>query len=230
MWIARFTMENFLTGHNIVRLVLILSCIPIIVTASYAVIIYKRLGKTLKLFSFFLFLSAIIQIASGLAWWARLNNMPLLHLYTATGFVLIALFYRQIFREALDGRLILVIIIIFLLYAIYNAIPFQLLFRFNSKVLTVESVLVIIFSLATFILFLNEHEQNIRIPESKSIRWINSGLLIFYSSNLLMFYFGDIMNRSFPVYLSQYTWILHDCFSAIMYFCFFIGLWKHHKM
>lgn len=223
-------METFLTEHNIVKLVLIISCIPIIVTAAYAAIIYKRFGKTLKLFSLFLFLSAIIQIASGLAWWFKINNMPLLHLYTATGFVFIALFYRQIFLETLDGRIILVVIGIFLFFAIYNAIPFQLLFRFNSNVLTVESILIIIFSLAAFILLLNEHAQNIRIPDSKSIRWINSGLLIFYSSNLLMFYFGDIMNRSFPVYLSQYTWILHNFFSVITYSCFFIGLWKHQKM
>lgn len=223
-------METFLTGHSIVRLVLIVSCIPIIVTAIYAAIIYKRLGKTLKLFSFFLFLSAIIQIASGIAWWGRVNNMPLLHLYTAVGFVLIALFYRQVFIEALDGRIIPGVIGVFLVFAIYNAIPFQLLFRFNSNVLTVESSLIIIFSLAAFILLLNEYAQNIGIPGTKSIRWINSGLLIFYSSNLLMFHFGDIMNRSFPVYLSQYTWILHDFFSAITYICFFIGLWKHQKI
>ncbi|HTF03087.1 MAG TPA: hypothetical protein VK826_03645 [Bacteroidia bacterium] len=218
-----------MADQNFIKLVLVISCIPVLGAAIYAAIIFKQLGKTLKLFSLFLFLSAAIQVASGAFWWFRINNMPLLHFYTAAGFVCISLFYRKIFRDVLDGRIMIAAIILFLFFAIYNAIPPTLLLKFNSTVLTVESVIIIIFSLSTFILFLNEHSKEIRTADSKSINWINSGLLIYYSSNLLLFYFGEIMDRSFPVYLSRYSWILHDFFSATMYFCFFVGLWKRHK-
>ncbi|MEO5643392.1 MAG: hypothetical protein ABIQ40_14680 [Bacteroidia bacterium] len=155
--------------------------------------------------------------------------MPLLHLYVAGGFICILLFYREIFRDVLHHNVLLVIGAIFLLFTLYNAFPLELLFRFNSKVLTAESVLIIIFSLSTFMLLLNAESNEVLITERKTLNWINSGFFIYYSSSLLIFYFSDVMARVFPVYLNQNTWILHSFFSIIMYSCFIIALWKRPK-
>ncbi len=170
-----------------------------------------------------------MQLTSGIAWGCGINNMPLLHIYVAVGFVLIALFYREVFREILNPVIILIVCISFISFALYNCFPLQLLFRFNAKALTVESVLVIIFSLSTFILLLNKQSLEVIIPERKILNWINSGFFIYYSSSLLIFYFSDVMARMLPVYLNQNTWVLHSFFSMIMYSCFIIALWKRPK-
>jgi hypothetical protein len=214
---------------NLVKAILVISCIPVFVAAIYAAIIYSHLGKTLKRFSFFLFLSAAMQLASGIAWWCGMNNMPLLHLYVAVGFVCIALFYREVFKDVLHPQVMLLVCAAFILFALYNIFPIEMVFRFNSKVLTAQSVLVIIFALSTFLLLLNEQSKEVLIPERKILNWINSGFFIYYSSSLLIFYFSDVMARVLPVYLNQNTWILHSFFSIIMYSCFIIALWKRPK-
>lgn len=222
-------MNDLLNERNIVKFGLVISCIPVFVAAVYAAMLYNRLGSVLKRFSFFLFLSAAIQLASGIAWWCGMNNMPLLHLYVTGGFVCIALFYREVFKSVLHPHIMLFIAAGFLLFALFNAFPVEMLFRFNSKALTVESVLIIIFALSTFMLLLNEQSEDILIPERKILNWINSGFFIYYSSSLLIFYFSDAMARMLPVYLNQNTWILHSFFSIIMYSCFIVALWKRPK-
>lgn len=183
----------------------------------------------LKIFAAFLFLSAVIQLASAIAWFCKTNNMPLLHFYVAAGFVGIALFYREVFSQVLDRRIMLVVTILFVLFTLTRLFPTERIFRFNAMALTVESVLVIIFSLATFLLFLNDLEKQLNMPSQKTIRWINAGFFIYYSSSLLIFYFSDMMAQYFPVYINQYTWIIHSFFSVVMYSCFIIALWKRPK-
>lgn len=222
-------MEDLLSNLNFAKSVIVFSFFPVFAAAVYAAIIFRQLGKKLKLFSIFLFLSAAVQLVSGIMWWNKINNMPLLHLYVAGGFVCIVLFYREVFRGVLHPRIMLLVGGAFLLFALFNAFPVEMLFRFNSKALTVESVLVIIFALSTFMLLLNEQSEEIFIPERKILNWINSGFFIYYSSSLLIFYFSDAMARMLPVYLNQNTWILHSFFSIIMYSCFIIALWKRPK-
>ena len=222
-------METLKHDINIAKSIIVISFLPVFIAAISALVEFRTLGRKLKLFSAFLFLSAIIQLISGIMWWNRINNMPLLHLYVATGFICILLFYQEVFKEVLNPRIMLIVGGVFLLFALYNAFPTELIFRFNSRVLTVESVLVIIFALSTFMLLLNQAAQDVLIPEKTALNWINSGFFIYYSSSLLIFYFSDVMARVLPVYLNRNTWLLHSFFSIIMYSCFIVALWKRPK-
>jgi hypothetical protein len=206
-----------------------LSCVPNLLAAGYAIFIFRKLKSELKVFTWFLFLSCIIQLSSLALWWFRINNLPLLHVYVAAGFFCLAWFYKTVLRDFIDRRVLLVVLILFLIFTIINSLFIQTLFTFNSYALTAESVLIIIFSFSTFILSLNEMVKDTDEAKFKSINWINSGLFIYYSSSLLLFYFGNTM-QSFSTYVNQYSWIMLDCFSAIMYSCFFIGLWKRPAM
>lgn len=179
---------------------------------------------------FFLFLSCTIEIAAMVFWWNGKNNLPLLHVYVAAGFIVLAGLYGQVLRDFISRRILFVVMILFLLFTLLNSIFIQNIFTFNSYALTAESILVIIFSFFTLVLSQHEVFRDKQNKGFASIRWINAGLLIYYSSSLLLFYFGDIVNKSFPVYLSQYTWLLSNFFSAVMYTCFIVALWKRPQM
>jgi hypothetical protein len=205
--------------------IIIASHIPIAVSAVYALAVYKQLGPELKVFSFFLFFSAVIQLSAlGLAL-NRINNLPLLHIYVAAGFFLLTIFYKKILNGFIHPRIIWGIGISFLVYTVLNTLFFEPIRTFNSMALTVESILVVILSLVTFIVLLNDIARERRSSIIKSINWINSGLFIYYSSSLLIFYF----TRNFPLSINQYTWILHSFLSIAMYSCFYIGLWKRQR-
>jgi hypothetical protein len=214
---------------NFSETIIVLSHVPILLTVVYAVIYYKQLGPALKVFSWFVFLSGIIQFTSLAFWYAGKNNMPLLHIYVAAGFICLAWFYRTLLNGFIKAKIIWLIAILFLLFTIINSLFIQPVFTFNSYALTVESILIIILTLFTFRFFLNDIVKETSGRDIKSLNWINSGLFIYYASSMLIFYFGAIITRTFSRDLNLYTWIFHSFFSIVMYTCFLIGLWKRSK-
>lgn len=208
------------------KVVIILSHVPVIAAAVYAGWIYKTLKAELKVFSFFLFLSGIIQLVSLILWFNRQNNLPLLHVYVAAGFVCLAWFYRIMLSDFINSRIIWTIALVFLGFTICNSLFIQKISTFNSYALTVECILVVTLSLSTYLLFLNLAAAGNSKENTRSLGWINTGLFIYYSSTLIIFYSGHVLMDRFPLFLNRYTWVLHSFFSVIMYICFFIGLWK----
>lgn len=214
---------------TLAKFIIVLSHIPIFITALYAAILYRRLEKELKVFSLFLFLSGIIQGVSLAFWFLNKNNFPLLHIYIATGFCILAWFYKTVLKGFINPKIINSTIVVFLLLTLANSLFFQPIHTFNSYALVLECILIIILSLSTYIFFINDIARESRIENITSINWINSGLFIYNTSSLVIFYFGDYFTRYFPEYLNRYTWVLHSFFSMVMYTFFYIGLWKRRR-
>jgi len=155
--------------------------------------------------------------------------MPLLHVYVGFGFPMLAVFYKKVLEGFISGAVIYSIAIVFFLLSVLNSVFLQSVLTFNSYALTLKSVLLIIFSLTTYILLLNETVKEQRKSLVSTINWINSGIFIYYVSNLLIFYFSGYFSRYFSLKFNLYTWVVHSFFSMVMYTFFFIGLWKRPK-
>lgn len=211
--------------YSFTEVLIRLSFVPVLLIGAYTSFVYSKLPKTLKLFAHFIFFSTFIQLSSTLLWFMSTNNMPLLHIYVALGFVLLMRFYTQILSEYISRQFLVVITAAFLLFAIINITWFESWFRFNSNALTVESILLIILSLFTFNFLLDNIGKERLAGLSRSVNWINSGIFFYYSTSLLIFYFGDLFSNHFSVALNRLTWTLHALFSSVMYTCFFIGIW-----
>jgi hypothetical protein len=204
--------------------------IPVVLTAIYSVAVYKRLGSELKIFALFLFISGIVEIISRILWLQTINNLPLLHIYVLVGFLSLSWFYSEVLKGFVSRAVMVILSLLFGTFTILNSIFHESIYTFNSAALVVESILIIILSLSTYIIFLSDIvKSETDITLIKSLNWINSGLFIYYSSSLLIFFLGDFFTENYPVFLNQYTWALHAIFLAVMHICFFIGLWKRPK-
>lgn len=209
--------------------IIIASHIPILATVIASAVLYKKLGDALRVFAWFIFLSGFVQFTSlGLCLVLK-NNMPLLHFYVAAGLPCLVWFYKKVLGDFVSGAIMRGIIILFLLFTIANSLFIQNIYRFNSNALALESIIIIILALFTFIFFLNDTMKEAGVPDIKSLTWINTGLFVYYLSCLLIFYFGDTILFRFSRDLSRLTWLFHSFFSIVMYTCFFIGLWKRSK-
>ncbi len=205
------------------------SFVPTLLVALYTLMVYKKLPAQLKTFSWFIFLSGIIELVSRIYWFSKLNNMPLLHFYVAAGFVCLALFYRHVLTGIINKNIISITLILFLLFTILNSMFVQPIDTFNSNALTVEAVIIVVLSLSTYIFMMNDIVKKQLVTVVRSLNWINSGLFIYYASSLLIFHYGNFITLFSPSYLVKYTWVLHSFFSAIMYCCFFVGLWNRPR-
>ena len=211
--------------HDAVFAFILFSSVPTVAVAAYTAFIYGNLVDELRLFARFIFLSVLIELSSKTYWFLSMNNMPLLHLYVAAGFACIVLFYEKVLKGFIKTSILRTILFSFLAFTIINSIFIQDIFTFNSYALTVESVLIIILSLTTYIVLMEDIVKRSRPGLVRSLNWINSGLFLYYSSSILIFYFGDLITSFFPSPLLSLTWVIHALFSNIMYAFFFVGLW-----
>ena len=215
---------------NTTNIILIATNIPIVLVALYSALIYKKLEKELRLFSWFLFLSFFIQIPSMILYIFGINNMPLLHIYTLVGGVLIILFYKEVLQSYLSGKILLWAAGVYALFILINSLFLEAILTFNTNGLIVEAAVVVILALSTFNLLLQQKELFKNKAMYKSINWINSGFFIYFCSNLLLYYFGDYLVRSSISILDfRHIWLLHSLFTITLYICFFFGLWKSPK-
>lgn len=205
------------------------SFVPTVVVATYAAFVYKKLPPQLKIFTWFILLSGIIEATSRILWFNGKNNMPLLHIYVAAGFLCLSYFYRYLLKDFVNPKIIWMMQIVFTVFTIINSVFIQNVFTFNSYALTVESVILVIFSLTTYLLMMNDVVKKNHAKIRKSVDWLNSGVFIYYASSLLIFHFGNLITVLSPSALVDYTWVLHAIFSIVMYCCFFVGLWNRAK-
>jgi hypothetical protein len=152
--------------------------------------------------------------------------MPLLHFYVAGGFLFICLFYQQLLDGFISKKIIWGVLIGFTSFTVINTLFIQPVNTYNSYAVVVESILIIILSLSTFMFLLDDIVKETKGKLAVTLNWINSGLFIYYSSSLLIFYFGNVITGSFSVEISQYLWVIPSVASMAMHICFFIGLWK----
>ncbi len=209
--------------------ILVCSYIPLLVTVAYGFWRYHHFGRELRIFSWFIFLSGFIQFTSLILWLLDQNNLPLLHLYVPLRFILLVWFYQILLTGYLHKRVLHWAAGLLVLFSLFNTLFLQDAFTFNSNALTLESVLMVVLSLSTFSLHLNEWVRTKKKRVLSSLNWINSGIFLYYASNLLLFYFGQSIMHVLPVELSRFSWVLHALFSSVMYVCFFIGLWNHPR-
>lgn len=207
------------------------SSVPVLITAIYAAIVYRQLVKELRVFAWFVIFSGIIEFFSKLMWLTRSNNMPLLHIYVAVGFCLLLLFYREVLTGFIEKRIMNGILILFMIFTTFNSLFIQDIYSFNSYALTVQSLLLIILSILTFMVMVNDVVKRRRELLAKSLSWINSGILIYYSSSLIIFIFARFffLDLSFKIFSQDFNlqaWMLHAFFADLMYVCFFIAIWK----
>lgn len=212
------------------KIVAIIAYIPLLATVISSLYLYHKIGKALKALSWFIFLSGVIQFTSLCFFYRRMNNLPLLHIYTAGGFFCLAWFYRMVLGNFIHKYIIWGTTLLFVLFCITDTIFIEPILTFNTYALMAEAVLVIILSLFTFIYLLDNRARESGIGDIQSISWINSGLFIYFLSCFLIYYFANIIKSHFTLPLRRIAWMFHAFFSTVMYTCFLIGLWKREKI
>jgi hypothetical protein len=212
------------------KLFSISSNLPIIICAIFCVWHYRRFSQLLGNFALFVIFSGLISIIQLALWFFKINNLPLVHLYVSIGFYFMASFYQSILSGFINKAIFQWSIALLIIFSVINIIFFQPLFTYASYSLTAESILLIIYSLSTYVFMLDDILKKARKDMTISINWINSGVFTYYTSSLLIFFFGDIITTFSPSGTVHYAWALHGFFSLVMYSCFFIGLWHLPKI
>jgi hypothetical protein len=165
----------------------------------------------------------IVQFLASILADQKINNLPLLHVYTPLEFLCIGWFYAIALRGFVLQRNIWGMIIGFGVLSVLNSIFLQDITTFNTYARSLQGILVIILSLMWCYRALSE--MTISRLEDEPVFWVNTGFLLYFSGGVLLFAFSNYIlqiNRS----LNMYIWGFHALFSVLLYIFISIGLWK----
>ena len=146
----------------------------------------------------FFCLMALLDLI-GLLWvryWHLGNNMPLIHLVGMVEIVCISLFYFKFINEINLKRIVIIVALMVLLFAIIEGIVIEGIFNYPSIALAPGGIMIILWSLLGFYELL---KLNNNIPIYKEpMFWINSGILIYFAGTFFLFLLNDYFMKNDP--------------------------------
>ena len=172
---------------------------------------YRYLGKKYKfliVFTAFAFCTEIVMSIATRTGYLK-NTMPELHFYLMVEFFLLALFYRQQLNGFVKKNIIVIIIIIFELYLLLNALFISDLDDFPNITRSLEGLILVSFSIILFYKILIElkYENIWKIP----LVWINFAVLFYFTG----IFFHNILFNVILNYSRELSKMLHKYFALI---------------
>ena len=181
----------------------------LLIVGIIGMIRYKSLSLPFKILTWSSFMAFLLAVASRVVSARYKNNFPILHLECITEFVFYSLVYYYLFKNKVIREAIIIIIIVFSISFVINAIFFQPFFKlFPTNIDLPKQVLFAIFSLLLFKEMLL-YPLKINII-NQSVFWFNTAMLFFATT---MFF-----NLGLTNYLGRY--IQYD--DIIIYFWYLI--------
>jgi hypothetical protein len=178
---------------------------------------FKELSPPLRIIFYYVVFAGIIDGIAAYYAEHRMNNLWLLHTYTAIETVLLLWFYLAVLKEEWMRRAIPFLMVAFPLVCLANILWWQSLLRYNTYTRPVEAILLIYTGLVYF--FENSHK-----PSPAGVSWMNAGVLLYFSVSFFIFIFSNylVQGQAFNTFIQ----VLHATFVLLMYALFAVGFYK----
>jgi hypothetical protein len=177
---------------------------------------FSNQGKAYRIFTVYIAVIGVIQIASRVLSSLGMGNLFLSHFYFIVQFIILSFFYLELLKEKYQRKIIkLALILVLSFLGIQYAINPKLFFEFNLFEIFITSFSIIIFSAFHFYNMLNE---------KKEFYYINMGILLYLFGSTILFLVGNLtvtLSREF----TKIPWILNALFY-VFYQLFVLFEWK----
>ena len=196
----------------------------VIVPIVFAIAKYRHINKPLTTIFWYLLFAGVVNACAAFMAFRRINNLPLLHVYTIVEFVFLGLFFYQFIKRPVVRKLILAGILLFPVYGFINFTFVQNLHVFNSYTRPVEAVLLITCSVVYFYNRTLDNQDHAWHTQPET--WIVTGILIYFSSSLVQFSFSNVVSSLAGRETKLFIWAIHATLVLIMYLSFAVGFSK----
>ncbi|MEM9920096.1 MAG: hypothetical protein AAF990_18515 [Bacteroidota bacterium] len=200
------------------QLVVVCLSLNVLLCAIY----FRKLEVPLQRLSIFLLFNWIIEVAARICAYSDINNLPLLHLYTLGEFILFLWFYKSLFvRLEIFQKAFRPFAVIGTVLIVLNSVFIQNIYAFNPLAKTLVQLTII--ALAVLYFYNLNSLQSSASGIYKSLRLINSAVLIYYSGSLFIFMCNQLFIDASEVY--EIIWAFNAVLNLIFQLLVLWGLW-----
>jgi hypothetical protein len=189
--------------------------LPIII----GIIKYKALSESAKLMLLYLIISALFTgIALVVGRYYHKNNMPSMHLFTVFEFVILVAYYKKIPGAGRKNSFYYLLILLFVLLCIANAIFFQSMYTYNSYTKSVEAIVCILFAMNYFAAIAADTTSKKIITQPDF--YFNAGFFLYFSGAFILFVFSNFIVSNLSLHNFLIIWTIHASLVLLMYLFF----------
>lgn len=170
--------------------------------------------------------AAATELLSYIMWKQRRNNLPLLHIYTIIEYLLLLKFYYSILKDFLPRALFIIIAVAPPLFFIADSLFIESIYNFNPYARSVESLIIIFLAMSWYLKLVSVDMKDLALE--RSLKFINSAFLIYFSGSVVLFSFSDPISRLVQN-LRFSIWTVHTLLTVALYVLLALGLWKYQK-
>lgn len=192
----------------------------ILLPAAFGAIFYRHIPKPLRTLAILFFFSVATEVNGYACFLLKMNNMPIFHLYTFFHYAIIILIYLQLFQTILIKRILLLSLVAFSCFVIIDMTLITSIFEPNSLSRTVESILII---LTTVAFMLEQRRSNHFVTRQKrAYTLLTIGLLLFFTGTILVSVYSDQLMDS-----QLYSiWVIHSVLNIALNILYTVVIWN----
>lgn len=147
---------------------------------------YKYLTAPFRLLLYFFLSTIIFEVQASIAGKLYHNNMPGLHLFTLTEFLVFSTVYYRFFRERkLLAAVIAVNALVFMVLALTDALYIHDIWTINRLARSYSSISMLCYTLIYFYFIFSR--EDLAFTSRHPMFWVNIGALVYFGSNALYF-------------------------------------------
>ena len=202
--------------------------IILVISSIIGLIKINRLHGNYRILIFYVFFVTIVQLTSTFLGFLKINNMPILHIYTIGEFVLLMSFFYQLSLKKyfMNRKIAYSIFALVLLVLIIHSAFISSIYEYNTWSKAIVQLLIIsccIFYFYTSLRYLTDAKPS---KEQKLLNLTVASMLIYYSGSLFIFLFGkyNISLSKTDLYI---IWIINAVLCCIFYMIILFVLCQH---
>lgn len=188
-----------------------------------ALVYYTHYNKLVRVFAVYVCITGVFEAVLLYSTFLRINNLPLLHVLTFIELIFLSLTYYYAFSGVVIRRAVIILCAGGLLFTVINVLFLESIWAYNSNSLSVESLLLVVFSVLYFYQMLQKPE--LTPIEKQAFFWINSGVLVYFAGNIFIFVFMRVIIEFNLDRSDYYTTYIHSILNITCNLLFGIGLW-----
>lgn len=162
-------------------------------------------GKAYRIFSIYLLVILVIQMASSYLSSLRIHNLFLSHFYFIGQFILLSFFYKSLLSSFQKKIVNIGFVVCFLSLGIQYSLDSSLILKFNLFEIAITSLLLIVYGVFHFYNMLSDR---------KEFYYINIGIIFYLFGSTILFLVGNFTSKMSGD-LNKITWLTNALWYVV---------------